>query len=161
MSDDGEPIGEAEDTKLYIADPDDYARTRKLKALSDAKAHVRKLRNDRPGRATDDEWSGLNARLAEAVASYGHELLPLLEEAEDNGILGDSDYYTNTGRKLDVRNLIYTDGRVKQLGKDDEFTHPPPSEAMAVFRHLQKLERKLGLGLELEEQTDDEWAIQT
>jgi hypothetical protein len=160
MSDDGEPIGEAEDTKLYIADPDDYARTRKLKALSDAKGHVRKLRNDMPTTANKREWNGIHARLAEAVASYGHELLPLLEEAEDNGIIGDGDFYTNTGHKRDVRNLIYTDGRVGDPA-EEEVGVPAPHESMAIFRHLQKLERKLGLGLELEEQTDDEWAIQT
>ena len=157
---DGEPVGEADDAKLYVADPDDYARTRKLKALSDAKAHVRKMHNNRPGRATDDEWDGLNARLAEAVALYGHELYPLLEEAEQRGILGDGDYYTNTGEKKDVRNLIRTNGRIGNPAEGD-VRFAAPYEAMAIFRHLQKLERKLGLGLTLEEQSDDEWAIQT
>ena len=163
MSDgtDGELIGEAEDdAKLYVADPDDYARTRKLKALSDAKDHVRKLRNDRPGTATNREWDGLDARLSEAVASYGHELLPLLEAAEAAGTIADGDYYTDGPQKTDIRQYLYTDGRVETRDGTD-FEVPPPHRAMAIYRHLQRLERKLGLGLDLEQDTNDEWEIET
>jgi len=157
---DGEPVGEADDAKLYVADPDDYGKTRKLKALNDAKDHVRKIRNDRPGTATNREWNNLNIRLAEAVASYGHELLPLLEAAEAAGTIGDGDYYTEEPPKTDIREYLYTDGRVETRDGTD-FEVPPPHRAMAIYRHLQRLERKLGLGLDLEENTDDEWEIET
>lgn len=159
-SDDAEPVDETDETaEIYVADPDDYAKTRKLKALNDAKSYVRKVRNDRPALAKDKEWEGENVRLAEAVASYGHELLPILEAAQDAGIIGDGDFYTNVQGKDDVRTLIRTDGRIKTPGGDD-FMVPPPHRAMTIYRHLQSLERRLGLGLQLDEKQDDEWEVE-
>lgn len=160
-TDGDESLGETDQNpKLYVDDPDDYAKTRKLKALADAKAHVRKVRNDRPGRATNSEWDGLNIRLAECVASYGHELLPLLEAAEAAGTIGDHDYYTDGPQKTDIRQFVFTDGRVEN-DKGTDFMVPPPHRSMSVYRHLQRLERKLGLGLDLEENTNTEWEIET
>jgi len=158
--DDAEPVDETDEAaEIYVADPDDYAKTRKLKALNDAKSHVRQVRNDRPGLAKPDEWDGLNHRLAEAVASYGHELLPLLEAAQDAGVVGDGDFYTDGPRKDDVRTFINTDGHVK-TADGPEFEVPPPHRAMTVYRHLQKLERELGLGLQLDENETDEWEVE-
>ena len=155
-----EPVDETDEpAKLYVSDPDDYAKTRKLKALNDAKAHVRKLRNDRPAQARKDEWEGLNSRLAEAVASYGHELLPLLEAAEEAGTIGDGDYYTNA-EKVDIRRFIMADGRVESAD-GSEFVVPAKFKTMVVYRHLQRLERELGLGLDLEADDNNEWEIQT
>lgn len=151
---------DGEDAKLYVADPDDYAKTRKLKALADAKAHVRKVRKDRPGTATDDEWKNLNIRLAEAVASYGHELMPLLEEAKENGVIGDDDLDLGIRGGTSVGQYIVADGRIEERDAN-RFEPAPPHVAMAVYRRLQKIERKLGLGLSLHEEDDDDWTIQT
>lgn len=154
---DPEPVDETDETaEIYVADPDDYAKTRKLKALNDAKSHIRKIRNDRPMRASSKEWEGMNRRLAEAVASYGHELLPILEDAEQAGILDTDDYYARGN--TDIRSFIITDGMVEV--DDGEFDHPNRPDLMAVYRHLQKLERKLGLGLQLDENETDEWEVE-
>jgi hypothetical protein len=157
---DPEPVDTTDETaEIYVADPDDYAKTRKLKALNDAKSHVRQVRNDRPGLAKDKEWDGLNQRLGVAVASYGHELLPLLEAAQDAGIIGDGDFYTDGVGKDDVRVFINTDGRIESADGSG-YDVPPPHRAMAIYRHLQTLERKLGLGLQLDEKQDDEWEVE-
>lgn len=158
-----EPVDETDDSaKLYVADPDDYAKTRKLKALNDAKSHVRKSRNNLPTTARGDEWEGHHARLAEAVASYGHELLPLLEDAEANGVIDESDYTTPAIREeIDVRTFLTFDGRLPQRDDLDVHGKPHPSEIMCVYRHLQRLERELGFGLSFEEETNDEWEIET
>ena len=157
-----EPVDETDESaKLYVSDPDDYAKTRKMKAINDAKAHVRKRRNNRPPKATQDEWSGINARTAEAVASYGHELLPLLEEAEAAGTL-EADDYEVTALKwdVDVRTYLRFDGQLPNE-HDDGLEYPPSPVLMAVYRQLERLERKIGIGPSLEEDSDNEWEIQT
>jgi hypothetical protein len=151
---------DAEDAKLYVADPDDYAKTRKLKALADAKANVRKVRKNRPGTATNNEWENLDIRLAEAVALYGNELMPLLEEAKENGVIGDDDLDIGIREGVTVGQYIVADGQIKEHDAD-RFEPAPPHVAMAVYRQLQKIERKLGLGLSLHEEDDDDWTIQT
>ena len=155
-------IGETDEAaKLYVADPEDYAKTRKLKALNDAKEHVRKVRNNRPNSATTDEWEGMASRLSEAVASFGHELLPLLDEAENVGIIDESDYVTTTFiKEIDVRHFIMLDGSLRAKEDNEKIYQPPGVESMAVYRHLQRLERTLGLGLKLESEEKDEWEIQ-
>jgi len=157
-----EPVDDTDESaKLYVADPDDYAKTRKLKAINDAKAHVRKRRNNRPPEATQDEWNGINARTAEAVASYGHELVPILEEAEAAGTLESDDYeVTAMKRDVDVRTYIRFDGRMPNE-HDDGLEYPPPPVIMAVYRQLERLERKVGIGPSLEADDNDEWEIQT
>ena len=159
---DPEPVDETDESaKLYVSDPDDYAKTRKLKAINDAKAHVRKRRNNRPSEATQDEWSGINARTAEAVASYGNELLPILEEAEAAGTLENDDYEIE-GMKwdVDVRTYIRFDGRMPNE-HNDGLDYPPPAVFMAVYRQLERLERKVGIGPSLEADDNNEWEIQT
>lgn len=154
---DGELVDEGDDdTKLYVADPDDYAKTRKLKALADAKERVRKQRDDWPDTASPTEWEALHQRLSEAVAMYGTELMPLLDEAERNGTLVDDDFWVED---MDVRNFVHNDGLIlDNTGAEVEKPHPVVS--MRIFRHLQKLERKLGLGLDLTAEQDDEWDIE-
>jgi hypothetical protein len=139
-----------EDKDLFVVDPEDYQKTRRLKAINDAKDHVRKLRQGQPDRATRTEWNGIHKRLAEAVADYGGELMPLIEDAIDKGLLNESDL-ENEVIDLDLREFIIHNGCIPDY-ENKELEDLSPAQYMAFYRQLQKIERKLGLGLELQEE---------
>jgi hypothetical protein len=149
----GEADGEGDGAKLYVVDPDDYARTRRLKTLSDAKSQVRRSIKGEPTTGIGQQRH--RKRVARAVAMYGHDLLPLLEAAEDEGVLDNPDYVTKFGHN--VRSFIIHDGRIRN--DEDRYERAIPADSMAVYRHLQRLERKLGLGLDLEREETNEWEI--
>lgn len=136
-----------DESNVFVVDPDDYQKTRKLKAINDAKDYVRKLRQDEPNRAKSKEWQGIHNRISEAVAMYGSELLPLIEDALDQGILEEDDLETEYGS---LREFITYDGRVPDHEKE-ELVDPKPHIYMAFYRQLERIQRKLGLGLELQE----------
>jgi len=138
-----------EDTNVFVVDPEDYQVTRKLKAINDAKDHVRTLRQNTPNKQTKSEWRGMRKRIGEAVAMYGNELLPLIEDAIEQGVLEQEDLETNGGYG-NVKTFIRNDGkRIDHDAKTSE--RPPPGYSMVFYRQLQRIERKLGLGLELQE----------
>jgi len=136
-----------DESSVFVVDPDDYQKTRKLKAINDAKDHVRKLRKDKPNRAKSKEWQGIHARTTEAVAMYGSELLPLIEDALDQGLLDEEDLETEYGS---LRDFITYEGRLPNHEKE-EFQEPKPFVYMAFYRQLERIQRRLGLGLELRE----------
>jgi hypothetical protein len=139
---------ESNDEKnVFVVDPDDYQKTRKLKAINDAKDYVRKLRQDKPNRAKSKEWRGIHGRTAEAVAMYGNELLPLIEDALDQGILEEDDLETEYGP---LREFVTYNGRMVDHEKE-ELVESKPHIYMAFYRQLERIQRKLGLGLELQE----------
>ena len=141
-------LEESPDEKnVFVVDPDDYQKTRKLKAINDAKDHVRKLRQDQPYKAGQKEWQGIYTRTAEAVAMYGSELLPLIEDALDQGLLDEEDLETEFGS---LRTFIIYDGRLPNHEKE-EFQEPKPVVYMTFYRQLERIQRRLGLGLELRE----------
>jgi hypothetical protein len=139
-----------EENNVFVVDPDDYQKTRKLKAINDAKDHVQKLRRDMPPRAKKKEWSGIHARTAEAVAMYGSELMPLIEDALDRGILEEEDLETEY---CSVRTFVHFDGHLPESdsGEKVEFKDAKPVHYMTVYRQLDRIQRKLGLGLQLQE----------
>lgn len=169
-----EPLEETDDAaKLYVADPDDYAKTRKLKAIQDAKDNYKRYTTDEAAilEKFRDTWGNPNEALkskrAEALALYGSELLPLIEEALQNGALAEDDLQVETDEltarvvgkaEMDVRDVIdnrgimWVDGETKSL---------PKKYQNRVYRQLERIERKIGLGLTLEEDADDEWEITT
>lgn len=138
------------DAEITVVDPDDYQKTRKLKALNDAKDHVRSMREGAPETASSQQWEGFHARVAEAVAMYGNELLPLVDDAIEQGLLDEDELLTDNGS---VRQFIKQDGRT--INPDNgEYVTCRPERYMEFYRHLERLQRKLGLGLELEEQKE-------
>lgn len=152
-----------EDRSLLVVDPDDYQKTKRLKTINETKQDVIKIRRDREdwisklgdqfgsvrtGKKGVDFYAG---KLGMAVAQYGSELLPLIEEGLEKGVLGEGDVtaqITEDKKKMDILRYIKYDGRIEIEG---EIQYPPEPNALAVYRQLNRIQRKLGLGLELEE----------
>lgn len=139
---------EDDENSYLVVDPDDYQQTRKLKAINDAKDRVRELRKDRPISTTaEGGWQGLHNRTAEAVAMYGSELLPIIEDALEKGALQKKDLETPHGS---LETFIHCEGRLPNHEKE-ELREPSPIVYMAFYRQLERVQRRLGLGLELQE----------
>jgi len=147
-----------EDAEVYVSDPEEYLKTRKLKLINRAKERVHETRENRL-EYTEYEFSGVwyetyHTDLAEAVAGYGNELLPIAKGAVEKGALSQSDLEKpNTpfdeARLVSLEVFVILEGRIPEDGE----AHPPePPITMGYYRQLQTIERKLGLGIELEEQ---------
>jgi hypothetical protein len=144
-------VEKADDERdLFVVDPDDYQKTRKLKAINDAKAHVHKLRRDMPEKTTSSQWAGIHKRISENVALYGSELMPLIEDARERGILTGDDLKTEYGS---LKEFVHLDGRIPvyESGELVDAEEASRIQYMAFYRQLDRIQRKLGLGLELEE----------
>jgi hypothetical protein len=141
-------LGESPDEKdVFVVDPDDYQKTRKLKAINDAKDYVRKLRKEKPVQASTREWDGIHQRTAEAVAMYGSELMPLIEDAVNQGVLDEDDLETKHGT---LAEFVNTEGRLIDHDKE-ELKDPKPFVYMEFYRQLIRIQRKLGMGLDFQE----------
>jgi len=142
----------SEEKNVFVVDPDDYQKTKKLKAIHNARDHVLDVRMNRQDNIDHyDKFSGpwyeaYHLHLAETVASYGHEVMPIIEEAKEEGVI-DDDLLSIEG-PIHILEFIYTEGRVEE---DGEMTVPSPVKTMAVYRQLDKILRELGLGLSFEE----------
>lgn len=148
----------SEEKNVFVVDPDNYQKTKKLEIIHSTKQEVLNVRNSRseliPELAENFQGRGIDTyqrKLSKAVAQYGSELLPLIEEGLANGTLEEDDLTTELSpehAKMDVLTFIKMDGQVKY--KDDLMFLPEPN-SLAVYRQLDRIQRKLGLGLELQE----------
>jgi hypothetical protein len=153
-------IEESEKEKnVLVVDPDDYQRTKKLKLINKAKEEVISLRHDREDAIgyLGDNFAGegietYHMKLAQTVAQYGSELLPLIEEGLEKGALEEDDTITrkvpDQTKGLDVVAFVQRDGRISN---GNEARRPPEPLTLAIYRQLERIERELGLGLDLEE----------
>jgi len=153
-------IRESEKEKnVLVVDSDDYQRTKKLKLINKAKEEVISLRHDREDAigylGGNFEGKGIETyhmKLAQTVAQYGSELLPLIEEGLEKEALEEDDTTTrelpHQAEGLDVVAFVQRDGRISN---GDETRWPPEPLTLAIYRQLERIERKLGLGLDLEE----------
>jgi hypothetical protein len=142
-----------------VADPDDYQRTKKLKAINETKSDVMELKRNRLSRivelrnAFQSRGSDTYQReLASAVADYGNELLPLIEDAIDRGVIDESEV-----SEIDIENQFSEEDRVivKFIINDGALDSDEPPHltfTMAIYRQLERIQRKLGLGLSIEEE---------
>jgi len=155
----------SEDTKnVLVVDPDDYRKTQKLKSIQEAKDHYKEFtvnRNEK-FRELDETWGNpkeaLEHQEAMALAMYGSELLPLIEEGLESGTLSENDLKVETDEltarllgkpEMDLREIVDLQGMV---WVDDEKSSIPRQYQKRVYRQFERIERKLGLGLDVEEQ---------
>lgn len=166
---DDDALDDDEPPALRATDPDDYQRTRRLKEIHDAKREVQKTLRQRhklivelgenfAGKGTDT----YERHLAQTVAYYGDELLPLLREARDKGALDADDVTfqaTAVGRanETNITFFVETGGYVTDDDGNPEIATEVDSRK--AYRTLNTLARKVGLGLDLETAREDSWEI--
>lgn len=141
---------------VVVVDSDEYRKTQKLRSIQDAKDHFTDLRQNRSDRLDElsSEWGDYRRvykeELATAISLYVSELVPLIEEALSTETLIEEELHistnTNPYHTLDIREVARKSGEV-HLG-EDEFL--PASMCQKVYRQSERIERKLGLGLDLE-----------
>jgi hypothetical protein len=143
-----------EDVEIFIADPEDYQKTKKLEAIHKAKQKVSEHRMNRTeitNEYYDMEYQETGAevyryQLAQLVSLYGSELLPMIEDGLRKDVLNKNDMKAT--KMIDIRSVVTQEGKIKKNG---EFQFLTPQDSMMVYRQLERIQRKLGLGLELEE----------
>lgn len=153
-----EPKLKAEENSdsIVVVDPDDYQKTQKLKAINEAKKEYRKYKRQKSEilQELKEQWrnpeKAYDSERGMRLAEYGTELMPLIEEGLEKGALTEEDMKCSLGdgfREIDVRKVVTNGGRVF---KDGEMEPIPTLNSDEVYRQLERIERKLGFGLELE-----------
>jgi len=155
-------IGEEElstdSTTVVVTDSEDYGQTQKLKHIYRAKESVQKMRRNQEEliKEYDEYWHQTHGRdiyhreLAKSVASYGSELLPIINQALEQDQLSTPDLLSDRFN-IDIRDFITTDGQ--KIDTDSGDTEPYNIlQTLDVYRHLNTLLGELGLGLQLEEE---------
>jgi hypothetical protein len=141
---------------IVVVDPDDYQKTQKLKAINEAKKEYRKYKRQKSEilQELTEQWINseevYDSERGMRLAEYGTELMPLIEEGLEKGALTEEDMKCSLGdgfREIDVRKVVTNGGRVF---KDGEMEPIPTLNSDEVYRQLERIERKLGFGLELE-----------
>lgn len=144
-------------TTVVVTDSENYGQTQKLKHIYKAKRQVQDMRRNSEELAQEynEYWHKTHGRevynreLASAVAEYGSELLPIIEEARHEGHLDATDMKTDRF-EIFISDFVSTDGM--DIDHESEEAKPyKPLRTLAVYRQLNRILRKLGLGLELEE----------
>ena len=157
MSEEPEKVELEEDIdNIVVIDPDDYQKTQKLKAINEAKKEYRKYKREKTEilQKLEEKWKNPKEayRLERAMrlAEYGTELMPLIEEGLEKGALTEEDMKCSLGngfKEVDVREVVTGGGRIL---KDGEMEPIPTLNSDEVYRQLERIERELGFGLELE-----------
>lgn len=154
----------SEDTKnVLVVDPEDYQKTQKLKSIQEAKDHFKSFTlNEREKfEKLSETWENpeeaLKHKQAKALSMYGSELIPLIERGIERGGISEDDLqveldnFTKSilGKKsMSIRDIVELEGRIHN---GDDIRPLPSHTQMRVYRQLERIEAKLGLGLDLEE----------
>lgn len=145
---------------VLVVEPDDYRKTQKLKSIQEAKENYKDyiINEHKQFEAMKDTYSNPNEALehkrTEALALYGSELLPLIEEGLRTGSVSEKDLKISVQttvfdfEDLDIRKVVEKRGTTL---RDNEVIPLPQIHQQKVYRQLERIERKLGLGLDLEE----------
>lgn len=149
-----------EASNVFVVDPEDYRKTKKLQAIQDSKEHFRDLRRNRAEYEHELKEKYTNNReayegiKAEAIADYASELVPLIEAGLEKGALSEDDLIANSDKKQMSVNVIEVAEERGRMWNGDEVIPLLDTLCGEVYRQLERIERKLGLGLELEENKD-------
>jgi hypothetical protein len=152
MDEDSTSIESDEEHELFVVDPDDYQETKKLETIYRAKKHVHNVRENYDNVSTRSDKTHWESLLAKSIADYGSELLPLIEDALEEGLIDseDVDFRNRGDGNASVVEFIIQDGGIVE---DQERRRPTPAESMAAYRQIERIQRELGLGLDIEEDT--------
>jgi hypothetical protein len=169
MTDTDSRVVEAEESEegdpVFAVDPEDYQKTKKLERIHKAKKEVLEIRGKRGDIIQDlgDNFTENGRQLyrqkfGQTVAQYGSELLPLIEDALSQGSLSEDDLSTDLipNHRDHIVEFILLDGHAiseEEETETGEMVKVTQQYSMAVYRQLGRIERKLGLGLDLEEET--------
>ena len=144
---------DSEEATIMVADPEDYQKSKKLKAIHESKKRVREVLQDKRKimeQVRREQRTHWRSTFADAISMYGLELMPLIEEAMRKGVIEEDDLDAGP-MEPDIQTYVDVGGAVVD---DDTGEMRPPKqwEGMNYYQQLQRIERKLGLGLELEEE---------
>jgi len=147
-----------DDTTVVVTDSENYGETQRLKQIYKLRSKVQdlKMNQNELSKEYDDYWSNrrgweiFEEDLANAVALYGSELLPLFYSIDQ---ISEEDYKVTVseGNSVDIRFFVDKDGMRKNEGEVGAY---PSLFSMSVFRRLNELVEKSGLGLETESETE-------
>lgn len=144
---------DSEEATIMVADPEDYQKSKKLKAIHQSKKRVREvLQNKHKIMHEVDirQRTHWQTTFANAISMYGLELMPLVEDAMERGVIEKDDLDVDSVEP-NIHTFIEIGGGV--VDDDTGETRPPEQwEGMNYYQQLQRIERKLGLGLDLEEE---------
>jgi len=142
-----------EEATIMVADPEDYQKSKKLKAIHESKKRVREVIKNKHEIHEEVNVGGMKhfrGKLGDSIAMYGLEMMPLIEEAMRKDVIKEADLDVGPVEP-DLRTFVDIGGGV--VDDDTGETRPPLQwEGMNYYQQLQRIERKLGLGLDLEEE---------
>lgn len=139
-----------------VLDPEDYAQNQRIKDIHEARRHVRQALKDLPKVARESDHVTAHGRLADAVAAYGYEVLPILEQI---------DYDPNSEKLRESESFPWDsiEDFITRMG------HPPEDyghqyvvrqHSMVVYHALNQTIQAAGLGMQFDD-GNDEWEIET
>jgi hypothetical protein len=141
---------DAEEAEVFLADPDDYHQSRRLKEIHTAREHVHKeVRTmDVPDKGDGSLYTREVQELAQAVAMYAAELLPLANQLGfiETGGTDLPDHHSHD-------NLSETAGRMG-MSNDGPLSR---QECMEVFRLCNNILSAVKPMIETEE--NNEWEV--
>jgi hypothetical protein len=155
-----------EESNIFVVDPDDYIKTRKLKSIQESKDHYRSFIINKRAKRTEFNEEYINPEEAykyyrnDALMLFGSELLPLIEEGLEKGGLSTEDVKLplpqrvresseDFGDTIDIRHIVEMGGKIPY---DGEVKVLPNRFQNKMYRQLERIERKLGIGLDVEEE---------
>lgn len=147
-----------DDTTVVVTDSENYGETQRLKQVYNLRSNVQELvmNKHQLAKEYDDHWGNkmgheiFTENLANTIALYGSELLPIFDSIEQ---ISEEDYNVTItkDKSVDIRLFVDKDG---MRAKDGEVEAYPTLFSMAVFRRLNELVEKSGLGVETESETE-------